>query len=182
MLNKKNIILLGIIVIFLNIGCDQATKSYARNNFYNKNTINVIGNFFIIHYAENTGCFLSLGSDIPEPYKFILLTLMPLIFIIVVTIYVFTKGSLSVLDTILLFSIIGGGISNLYDRLAYNGAVTDFLNFGIGSLRTGILNLADISITFGAIFFVISQYIKDKKEQNRDNHDQTKSQEKTPIQ
>ena len=60
-------------------------------------------------------------------------------------------------------TIIGGGISNIFDRILFSGFVTDFMNFGIGSLRTGILNFADMSITFGAILLIFVQYIKETK-------------------
>src|SRR6185437_669837 len=51
--------------------------------------------------------------------------------------------------------VAGGGISNLIDRLLYDGRVTDFLNVGIGSLRTGIFNLADMAILAGALLLVL---------------------------
>jgi signal peptidase II len=40
-------------------------------------------------------------------------------------------------------------LSNLIDRIAV-GSVIDFLNVGVGSLRTGIFNLADVAIMAGA--------------------------------
>jgi signal peptidase II len=46
-------------------------------------------------------------------------------------------------------------MSNLVDRLLYGGRVTDFLNVGIGSLRTGIFNLADMAILAGALLLVL---------------------------
>jgi len=51
----------------------------------------------------------------------------------------------------------GGGTSNLLDRLLYDGRVTDFLNVGIGSLRTGIFNLADMAIMAGALLLVLKK-------------------------
>ncbi|MDD4289005.1 MAG: signal peptidase II, partial [Atribacterota bacterium] len=36
----------------------------------------------------------------------------------------------------------------------------DFLNFGIGNLRTGILNIADMAITFGVILLIYSFIVK----------------------
>jgi signal peptidase II len=67
------------------------------------------------------------------------------------------------LQMVCISTIIGGGISNIFDRILFGGYVTDFMNFGIGSLRTGILNFADMSITFGAIVLIIVQYVKEKK-------------------
>jgi signal peptidase II len=42
--------------------------------------------------------------------------------------------------------------------LFYDGRVTDFLNVGIGSFRTGIFNLADMAILAGALLLILSRY------------------------
>src|SRR5947199_5008520 len=56
---------------------------------------------------------------------------------------------------VLAFSlVVGGGLSNLLDRVAYGGYVVDFINLGIGSLRTGIFNAADVAITVGVLLVV----------------------------
>ena len=57
--------------------------------------------------------------------------------------------------TVLAFSLVlGGGLSNLLDRVAYGGYVVDFINLRIGSLRTGIFNAADVAITVGVLLVV----------------------------
>jgi signal peptidase II len=61
--------------------------------------------------------------------------------------------------------IFSGGISNLYDRVLNNGTVIDFLNVGIGSLRTGIFNVADMTNML-SIFLLL--FIKDKKADSKD--------------
>ena len=48
---------------------------------------------------------------------------------------------------------VGGGMGNLIDRIAH-GAVVDFVSLGIGPLRTGIFNLADVAITIGLLLFL----------------------------
>jgi signal peptidase II len=65
--------------------------------------------------------------------------------------------------------IIGGGIGNLTDRLFNEFTVIDFMNFGIGKIRTGVLNVADISVTFGIIIFIIFEMIQNKKTTVRDD-------------
>lgn len=158
------IILITLSIIVLNVSCDQVTKEYARQNYKGQGTIQVVSDVFIIHYAENDGAFLSLGSDLPQPYKTIVLTVIPALFLFGFTFFIlFNNKHLTLLQIICISTIIGGGISNIFDRILFDGYVTDFLNFGIGSLRTGILNFADISITFGAIFLIILQYLKEKK-------------------
>jgi signal peptidase II len=52
--------------------------------------------------------------------------------------------------------VIGGGMSNFIDRLLYGGYVVDFLNVGIGSVRTGIFNVADVFIVTGVLLLVFS--------------------------
>jgi signal peptidase II len=53
--------------------------------------------------------------------------------------------------------VAGGGMSNLIDRLMFQGRVTDFLNVGLGSLRTGIFNVADMTILAGALLMLLKQ-------------------------
>lgn len=157
--NKAKIIIM-ILTMLLNIGCDQVTKHLAKEYLYDKGTVPVIHTLFVLRYAENTGAFLGLGSDIPEPFKFLFLSLFPTLFLLGLFVYISRNKKLSLFQIICLSSIFGGGIGNLIDRLTNNGTVIDFMNFGIDGLRTGILNFADLSLTFGAIFFIISLYKK----------------------
>jgi len=56
--------------------------------------------------------------------------------------------------------IAGGGISNIYDRMFNNGHVIDFMNAGIGPVRTGIFNVADMAITGGIIVMLFWVFTK----------------------
>jgi len=49
-----------------------------------------------------------------------------------------------------------GGASNLIDRLAHD-RVVDFLNVGLGPLRTGIFNVADMAVTAGVLLVLVRQ-------------------------
>ena len=55
---------------------------------------------------------------------------------------------------------IGGGLGNLIDRLFNNGVVVDFMNVGVGSLRTGIFNVADMAIMAAVAILLITQFPK----------------------
>jgi signal peptidase II len=44
--------------------------------------------------------------------------------------------------------VFAGGASNLVDRIS-RGSVIDFMNVGLGGLRTGIFNVADVAILVG---------------------------------
>ena len=51
--------------------------------------------------------------------------------------------------------IVGGGASNLADRIFADGRVVDFMNLGVGRLRTGIFNVADVAIMIGVAALVL---------------------------
>jgi signal peptidase II len=40
-------------------------------------------------------------------------------------------------------------MGNLLDRIVRDGSVIDFMNLGLGHLRTGIFNVADVQIMLG---------------------------------
>ncbi len=46
-----------------------------------------------------------------------------------------------------------GGAGNLIDRVFNDGAVIDFVSIGFAGLRTGIFNIADVSIIAGVLLF-----------------------------
>jgi signal peptidase II len=51
---------------------------------------------------------------------------------------------------------IAGGASNWFDRWR-DGHVVDFLNLGIGWLRTGVFNVADVAIMAGVALYVVAE-------------------------
>jgi len=51
-------------------------------------------------------------------------------------------------------------VGNLIDRVIYGGAVVDFVSVGLGGLRTGIFNLADVAITTGVVLVAIRGWRK----------------------
>ena len=164
---RPKIVAIAVLIMLINISCDQITKEYAREYYKGQGTIKIVSDIFIIHYAENDGAFLSLGSDMEEPYKTLVLTVIPALFLFGFSFFIlFHNKQLNMLQVVCISTIIGGGISNIFDRILFGGYVTDFLNFGIGGLRTGILNFADMSITFGAIVLIVVQYIKERKIKN----------------
>jgi signal peptidase II len=155
-MKRKNQIILTLIVLLSNILLDRITKLLATYYLEGKDTIYLLYNTVILKYAENTGAFLSVGSEWPDYAKYIALIILP----ILVCLYGLYYCAFKLTDkkTVIVFvCIIGGGLGNLIDRLFNNFIVVDFLNFGIGSLRTGILNVADMSVTFGVIYLIIEQ-------------------------
>jgi signal peptidase II len=54
--------------------------------------------------------------------------------------------------------LIGGGIGNIYDRIKF-GSVTDFLHIDFILFRTGIFNLADVSIMIGIGILLLHSFL-----------------------
>jgi signal peptidase II len=164
-MNQKGIIRIILIamVILLNVGCDQKTKQIAQATLDPHEVRNYFFDTFRLIYAENEGAFLSAGSDLEGTWHFILLKVLPVSMLSLLLLYTFFSKSINIYQTIALSFILGGGISNIIDRLSY-GKVIDFMNMGIGNLRTGIFNFADLSIMLGIAVFLFANYYKNKKE------------------
>ncbi|MGY8920126.1 MAG: signal peptidase II [Flavobacteriales bacterium] len=161
---KKNRNLHIISLVILNITLDQLSKFWIRGNVTPYRDISVISDYFIITNVENSGAFLGLGSEFPPIIKNILLLALPVVVLISVLAYVFKDKSIDKLSLIGFSSIIGGGIGNIYDRFLY-GSVTDFLFIDLGSIfKTGIFNIADLSVTTGMILILWASF-KNKKQE-----------------
>jgi signal peptidase II len=139
------------------VGCDQAAKTAARAYLTSGVTESFLAGSLRLQLVENPGSFLSLGASLPEDMRFMLFTgAVAVLLISLVCVSLFAKR-LGPWGFVALALVAGGGISNLIDRLIYSGRVTDFLNVGLGSLRTGIFNVADMAILTGVLLLVISR-------------------------
>ena len=164
MTRKKQIILV-VIVLLINFLLDRITKILAVNYLQGRETLSYFYDTVVLRYTENTGAFLSLGAGWPDWLKNILLLAVP----IAVCLYGLYYCAFKLTDKKLVIAfvcVIGGGLGNLVDRLIYDFHVVDFLNFGIGSLRTGILNVADMSVTFAVIYLLVIQFKTYKNSEN----------------
>ena len=150
---KRTILI--FLVLFSCVGCDQVTKHLAEQSLINSGIISLFKDGFRLQYAENPGAFLSLGAQIPEQWRYGLFTIAMGIFLIILVSYLLFSKGLNQTESVSLALVAGGGIGNLIDRLIHHGRVVDFLNLGIGQVRTGIFNFADIAITLGVIWLGI---------------------------
>lgn len=155
--------LIILLIVLANVGLDQISKNIARERLEYHETIEVAGDFFILTKVENTGAFLSLGSNLSDTWRKVLLTLFPCIVVIIALLMVIRNTDSSLLFVIGFCFIIGGGIGNLWDRILYE-SVTDFMNMGLFGIRTGIFNVADLSITSGMVMVIIDQVMLAKQQ------------------
>ena len=132
------------------IGSDQYTKYLAGKLFEASSEMSFFNSFFKFSFIRNNGGFLGIVNNLPENYKFFLLYICVSFLLLGCLMYLFGFKKRSVRYELPLVFVTGGGISNLLDRLLHNGGVTDFLSIGVGTFRTGILNLSDIYILIGS--------------------------------
>jgi len=137
-----------LIILATNVGCDQVSKSIVRQKIDYNEKISVIKDIVTLTKVENTGAFLSLGDHLPRMTYIILMIILPLIVIGFALFYLFKNSALSKLKIIGICLVIGGGLGNIFDRIIYS-SVTDFLHFDFVLFQTGIVNIADISVTAG---------------------------------
>jgi signal peptidase II len=145
--------LVPLVLLVVTLGCDRATKYLAVVHLEGTGARSYLHNTVRLEYAENTGAFLSLGANLPDGIRTALLVVGVSLLLIVVAFLAIRRRwtGVPLAGVALMWA---GGASNLMDRVA-NGSVVDFLNVGLGSLRTGIFNVADIAVMLGAILIVV---------------------------
>lgn len=123
---------------------DQLTKWYAVAK---KPSFDVLGNFFRIHYTENTGTIFGLfeGTNL-------IFIVLSVILCFVIAVYMKKEIPKRSFKEKCFALILTGGIGNLIDRI-FRGCVIDFL-----SLRwVGIFNFADMYIVIGVALIIIDE-------------------------
>jgi signal peptidase II len=160
--------MLILILVSAIIGCDQISKSIVRQHIEYGKEISVIDNFVTLTKVENTGAFLSLGDSLPRLYYKLIMIVFPLMVLMYVLYSLIRRNDLSILIILGMGLITGGGLGNIYDRILY-GSVTDFISFDFVLFHTGIVNLADISVTAG--FFILAyEFLVNRRISKRKDH------------
>lgn len=125
--------------------------------------IDVIQDYFQLIWVENKGAFLGMGSDMNSTLRLIFLLVLPTLVLIYVIYYIVKTKELDRISLIAFCCIVGGGIANVFDRIVF-GQVTDFFFLKLTeTLKTGIFNVADLSVTTGMIMLLISGIFGKKK-------------------
>jgi signal peptidase II len=153
---KRLFIFLSIIIFC--VGCDQATKLFAAQYLPRYEIQSYLYDIFRIGYAENTGGFLSFGGTLPAEVRYWIFTIFTGALLFGLLIYLIIGHKQRTLSFVAYTLVFAGGISNLYDRATNNGVVIDFLNIGLGPLRTGIFNVADMAIMAGLMIILFLQF------------------------
>lgn len=147
---KTNRLLILLLVLLACVGLDQAAKSIARQTLSTRPPQEFLGGLFRLEYAENAGAFLSLGAALSEEARFWVFTVFVTLLLVALVVFALRMSSHTPLLVVIAIAlIVGGGVSNLIDRLLNEGRVVDFMQLSAGPLHTGIFNVADIAIMAG---------------------------------
>lgn len=147
---------LGIVlwVLFLCVGCDHAVKHAAERVLADAGIVDWFGGVVRFQLVANPGAFLSLGAELPElARKLLLVGFVPLA-LLGAGIAMLRAADVTRAQALAFGLIAGGGLANWLDRVRGDGAVTDYVSIGVGWLRTGIFNVADVAIVAGLVVFL----------------------------
>ena len=148
-----------ILLIAVNIAIDQISKFVVRANVDPFSESEILGKYFILTNVENSGAFLGMGSELSPFLKTILLLILPVVLGLVVY-HIFRDKTLDRWSLFGFCCIVGGGIANVFDRFVY-GSVTDFLHIDLGGVfKTGIFNIADVSVSTGLLILLYISFFK----------------------
>jgi signal peptidase II len=147
----------GVVVL-----ADLVSKALLEAAFYGEPTLYLWGDTVRVGYVLNTGVFLSLGHALGPHARFWLFIVGVAGVLAILLGLTLRDPRFRTPEVAAVAAIVGGGIGNLVDRVRL-GAVRDFLNVGIGPLRTGIFNVADMAITFGGIFLVLLPFFRKRR-------------------
>ncbi|HEU4620028.1 MAG TPA: signal peptidase II [Gammaproteobacteria bacterium] len=143
-----------VAVVLATVGCDRVTKHVAASALAGKPARSFFADTVRLTYSENVGGFLSLGAGWPPAARTALLTVGTGMILAAAVLLAFRR-TWSRWESLGLALFVAGGASNWLDRLL-RGAVIDFLNVGLGPVRTGIFNVADVAIMTGIAILLLS--------------------------
>lgn len=162
-------------ITFLVIFLDQLTKTIIYHSFFLGESVKVLGEFFKLTYILNPGG--AFGTKLGGNNFYAVLSLIA----IVLTFLFFMQAKKDqALVKIGLALILGGAFGNLVDRFRF-GQVVDFLDFDFFDIsipqfkfgfldfpgfyldRWPVFNLADSSVTCGAVLIILQMFLTKKK-------------------
>lgn len=156
---------------------DQVTKTFAIEFLAGKGSFELIPGIFRFTYVENDGAAFGMLAD--NRWIFMILSTIGICAMLV---YLWKFRPDSRLACTALSMVIGGGIGNMIDRVAY-GYVVDFLDFcAFPSVWMWVFNVADAFVCVGAgllILWLILSMIDEHKQKKSQAEQQTEQSEET---
>ena len=147
-------------VVGASVALDVLTKYIVQNTLVLYRPVPVWGDFFRLTYIYNRGAAFGLHVGGYSRYVFLVLTVVA---VVVLFTWFRTTPAHDRLRLYAIASVTGGAIGNLIDRVRSDRGVVDFLDFGIGSVRWPVFNVADIAATTGALLLAVSLWREEQE-------------------
>lgn len=143
---RRPMLSVGVPVMALVIGLDQASKSWAVHHLEGRPPRHVVWTLQL-NFSLNSGVAFSLGRGAGA-------LVVPLAIAVVVLVLVMSRSLSGRLAGLAVGLVVGGAVSNLVDRLvrSHGGAVIDFIDVQWWP----IFNLADASIVVGGLALALA--------------------------
>jgi len=125
------------------------TKAVVKASIPEHTTVPLLPHFFNLIHTNNAGAAFGLFSDSPAPWKTVLLIVISSALLAIVIAVMWRNQQLRWATGVGLALILGGALSNLFDRIRF-GRVVDFLDVYYRSYHWPTFNLADSAIVVGA--------------------------------
>jgi signal peptidase II len=129
---------------------DQFTKWLVFRSLGPYDTISVIPGFFDLVHVRNEGVAFGLLNNADLPFKAVITTTLAVAALLGIGLYARQLQPHERIARLGLACILGGAIGNLIDRVR-QGYVLDFVDIYWNSWHFWAFNIADASITIGAI-------------------------------
>lgn len=152
------------------LALDQATKVLAHAHLRGAAVVEVIPGFFNLAYSRNRGGLFGYFSTLTDPWRTILLTLLPLVAVGLITVFIVRSEQTHRATRVGLGLILGGAVGNLIDRV-FRGEVIDFLDVyassqgladwlikTFGTAHWPTFNIADSAIVVGAGLLILDMF------------------------
>lgn len=151
LLNKKY----GWLFLFL-VGADQLSKYLIELNLNYNESIEIIKDFFAIHYVRNEGAAWSMMEG-----KMIFFYLISIVALVAMVYFFKSSEKKDKLTRLGLVMMMAGTIGNLYDRLVFK-YVRDFLDFNIFGYDFPVFNIADMALCIGVGFIILDVFLESR--------------------
>lgn len=150
-------VLIFLTVLVASAGCDHATKQLATTALAGSSAVSIAADMVRFELALNPGGFLSLGAALPAEVRTLFFVGAVPLLLGLFCIVMLRTGTPTGRMLVGLGLVAGGGVANWLDRLSNGGAVTDFVSLGLGTIRTGIFNFADVSVIVGIALLLVTR-------------------------
>ena len=158
---KEKLTLFAVIIPSVFI-LDLVTKRWALTTLDGGDRLELLGGFVPLTLAFNRGAAFGISVGDNSRWFFIPITLLALVLLLVLLRQAEQRDWLRLVS---ISMVVSGALGNLYDRVRWDRGVVDFIGpIDLGLMDWPIFNVADMSITSGAVLLAISFWGEERRQ------------------